>query len=89
MGFEEMMSMFQKKRCWVLFLALFVLRASGAARADIAFLMEEPYGGFGSVNPTGHGAVYFNHICAESPTQLRMCRAGERGVVISRYHKVA
>ena len=89
MGFEEMMSMFQKKRRWVLFLALFVLRASGAARADIAFLMEEPYGGFGSVNPTGHGAVYFNHICAESPTQLRMCRAGERGVVISRYHKVA
>ena len=51
--------------------------------------MEEPYGGFGSVNPTGHGALYFNHICAESPTQLRMCLPGERGVVISRYHKVA
>ncbi len=61
---------------------------AAAARADIAFLMEEPYGGFGSVNPTGHGALYFNHVCAESPTELRMCRAGERGVVVSRYHKV-
>jgi hypothetical protein len=59
-----------------------------AAHADVAFLMEEPYGGFGSVNPTGHGALYFNHICAESPTRLRMCLPGEQGVVISRYHKV-
>src|SRR5215813_1198503 len=59
------------------------------ARADVAFLMEEPYGGFGSVNPTGHGALYFNHICAETPTRLRMCRAGEAGAVIGRYHNVA
>lgn len=72
-------------------LGLFVLllAAAKSARADVAFLMEEPYGGFGSVNPTGHGALYFNHICADTPTRLRMCRAGERGVVISRYHKVA
>jgi hypothetical protein len=72
-------------------LGLFVLMLAGAmcARADVAFLMEEPYGGFGSVNPTGHGALYFNHICADTPTRLRMCRTGERGVVISRYHKVA
>jgi hypothetical protein len=84
-----MMSMLLKKRRCLIPLALFVLWAGTAARADVAFLMEEPYGGFGSVNPTGHGAVYFNHICAESPTQLRMCKAGERGVVISRYHRVA
>jgi hypothetical protein len=58
------------------------------ARGDVAFLMEEPYGGFGSVNPTGHGALYFNHICAESPTRLRMCRPGEMGAVVSRYHKI-
>jgi len=67
---------------------LFLAAGTSSARADIAFLMEEPYGGFGGVNPTGHGAVYFNHICAESPIQLRMCEPGERGVVISRYHKV-
>ena len=58
------------------------------AKAAVALLMEEPYGEFGAFNPTGHAAVYLNHICAETPTELRLCRSGERGVVISRYHKV-
>lgn len=70
-------------------LAMFFLIGGLTARADVAFLMEEPYGGFGSVNPTGHGALYFNHICADSPTRLRMCREGEQGVVLSRYHNIA
>lgn len=60
----------------------------GAARADVALLMEEPYGTFGAFNPTGHAAVYLDHVCAESPTRLRRCRSGEAGVVISRYHKI-
>ncbi|WP_348267599.1 hypothetical protein P8936_17880 [Edaphobacter paludis] len=69
--------------------ALLVLAASGVrAHADAALLMEEPYGTFGAINPTGHAAIYLNHICAETPTQLRPCRPGEFGVVISRYHKV-
>src|SRR6202041_330569 len=59
------------------------------ARADAALLMEEPYGKFGAFNPTGHAAIYLNHICADSPTVLRPCRDGEYGVVISRYHKMA
>ena len=50
--------------------------------------MEEPYGKFGAMNPTGHAAVYFNHICADSHTVLRPCHDGEFGVVISRYHKI-
>ncbi len=50
--------------------------------------MEEPYGEFGAFNPTGHAAMYLNHVCAESPTELRMCHDGEYGVVISRYHKI-
>ncbi|WP_263366129.1 hypothetical protein [Edaphobacter bradus] len=58
------------------------------AHASVALLMEEPYGDFGAFNPTGHAAVYLNHVCAESPTALRMCRKGEYGVVISRYHKM-
>lgn len=58
------------------------------AHADAALLMEEPHGQFGSINPTGHAAIYLNHICAESPTQLRICAPGEAGVVISRYYKV-
>src|ERR1700729_3761025 len=56
-----------------------------AAHASVALLMEEPYGEFGAFNPTGHAAVYLNHVCADTPTQLRMCRPGELGVVISRY----
>jgi hypothetical protein len=58
------------------------------ARADAALLMEEPYGEFGAFNPTGHAAIYLSHICVESPTRLRPCRAGEPGAVISRYHKI-
>lgn len=58
------------------------------ARADAALLLEEPFGRFGAMNPTGHAAVYLNHVCAESPTRLRPCRPGEEGVVISRYHRV-
>src|SRR5277367_4682827 len=58
------------------------------ARADAALLMEEPYGEFGAFNPTGHAAIYLNHICADSPTRLRPCRPGEPGAVISRYHKI-
>jgi hypothetical protein len=69
---------------------LFFLFAAAAthAHASVALLMEEPYGDFGAVNPTGHAAVYFNHICADSPTVLRPCHDGEYGVVISRYHKI-
>ncbi|HEY0309100.1 MAG TPA: hypothetical protein VGB94_13135 [Acidobacteriaceae bacterium] len=51
--------------------------------------MEEPYGTFGHMNPTGHAAIYLNHVCAASPTELRECKAGEPGVVISRYYRVA
>jgi len=59
------------------------------AHASVALLMEEPYGHFGAMNPTGHSAVYLNHVCAASPTELRVCRPGESGVVISRYHKIS
>jgi hypothetical protein len=70
-----------------LFLCLLAAAAT-YAHASVALLMEEPYGEFGAMNPTGHAAVYFNHICADSPTQLRLCHDGEYGVVISRYHKI-
>jgi hypothetical protein len=72
---------------WALaFLLLFCLVSS--AHASVAFLMEESYGAFGDLAPTGHAAVYLNHVCAASPTQLRPCQPGEYGVVISRYHKI-
>ncbi len=59
------------------------------AHAQAALLMEEPYGFFGALNPTGHTAIYFARICAESPVKLRRCEAGEQGVVISRYQGIA
>lgn len=56
--------------------------------AQAALLMEEPYGFFGTVNPTGHTAVYFERICAETPVTLRRCRPGELGAVVSRYEGI-
>ena len=67
---------------------LLLLAQSMYARASVALLMEEPYGDLGAFAPTGHSAVYLNHVCAASPTELRACHLGESGVVISRYHKI-
>jgi hypothetical protein len=50
--------------------------------------MEEPYGFFGTINPTGHTAIYFARICAETPVQLRRCHADEQGSVIARYEGI-
>jgi hypothetical protein len=58
------------------------------SRAQAALLMEEPYGFFGSINPTGHNAIYFERICAETPILLRRCRDGELGAVIARYQGI-
>ena len=44
---------------------------SARGHAQAALLMEEPYGFFGTVNPTGHTAIYFEHVCAETPVKLR------------------
>ena len=40
------------------------------------------------VNPTGHVAVYFQRICADTPVRLRRCRQGELGAVIARYQGI-
>ena len=50
--------------------------------------MEEPYGFAGALNPTGHEAIYFSRICAETPVKLRRCGPGEEGAVIARYRDV-
>lgn len=55
------------------------------SHAQAALLMEQPYGIFGALNPTGHTAIYFEQVCAETPVKLRHCRPGELGIVISRY----
>lgn len=67
----------------------FILGAIVQAHAGAALLLEEPFGKFGYMNPTGHAAVYLTRICAASPTVLRRCEQGEAGAVISRYHRIA
>ena len=69
----------------IAFLSLLAERCDGQA----ALLLEEPYGFFGAVNPTGHVALYFSRICAETPVKLRRCEPGEMGSVIARYSDVA
>lgn len=77
-------------RCGTILLLLMIVLVAGVshAYASVALLMEEPYGEFGAYNPTGHAAVYLNHVCADSPISLRPCHDGEYGVVVSRYHKI-
>ena len=71
-------------------LALVILGAfcCTRAKAQAALLLEEPYGFFGTLNPTGHTAIYFERICAETPVKLRRCHEGEMGAVISRYQGI-
>jgi hypothetical protein len=74
---------------WVLVLLACATLVGGAdARASVSVLLEQPYGKLGLIDPSGHSAVYFDHICAEGPTKLRVCRPDELGVVISRYDDV-
>ena len=81
----------RRSRITALALMAFAVLALSPAlgRAQAALLMEEPYGFFGSVNPTGHNAVYFQRICAETPVKLRRCQAGELGSVIARYQGIS
>jgi len=55
------------------------------ANAHATVLLEEPYGFYGSLLPTGHSAIYLDRVCAETPLVLRRCEAGELGVVLTRY----
>jgi len=68
--------------------ALALAGCAQAMQAQAALLLEEPYGFFGTVNPTGHNAIYFARICAETPVTVRRCRPGETGSVISRYQGI-
>jgi hypothetical protein len=68
-------------------LAVFAL-FSQISHAQAALLLEEPYGFFGIINPTGHNAIYLQRVCAETPVKLRRCHEGELGAVIARYQGI-
>ncbi|HXN64565.1 MAG TPA: hypothetical protein VN862_04470 [Candidatus Acidoferrales bacterium] len=69
-------------------LVFLLLWLAPQAKGDIAILLEEPYSYDGAFAGTGHSAVYLTRVCAASPVELRRCREGENGVVLSRYHRV-
>lgn len=73
----------------LLLLLVLLSSTTGTARGGAAMLLEEPFGMFGHMNPTGHAAVYLSRVCAATPVELRRCEPGEAGVVISRYHRIA
>ena len=72
----------------VVMLLGFVFGLAPQGQAAATLLLEEPYGKLGFFTATGHAAVYLSGVCAESPLELRPCRPGEVGVVLSRYDGV-
>jgi hypothetical protein len=69
----------------VLVLLLICLVAS-PAYADVGVLLNESLDtSFARISGSGHSAVYFSRICAESPVKLRLCRPDEQGSVMSNY----
>lgn len=66
-----------------------VILSSSICSAQAALLIEQPYGFFGAVNPTGHNAFYFERICADTPVTVRRCNPGELGAVLSRYQGIS
>lgn len=57
-------------------------------KAQVALLLEQPYGIYGLFNPTGHSAIYLERVCTVTPVKLRRCRPGELGSVIARYEGI-
>jgi hypothetical protein len=54
--------------------------------ADVGLLLSEPLDdGAGRWTGSGHSAVYLSRICASTPVELRLCRPGETGSVLSNY----
>ena len=78
----------RKTRFSIFAFFLFLILPCSRSQGQAALLLEEPYGFFGTLNPTGHNAVYFGRICAETPTKLRRCEPGELGSVLARYQGI-
>jgi hypothetical protein len=56
------------------------------AYADVGVLLNESLDtSLARITGSGHSAVYFSRICAESPVRLRLCRPDEQGSVMSNY----
>jgi hypothetical protein len=68
--------------CALAFACLACSRAYGSVGVVLNESLDES---MDRITGTGHSAVYFSGICADSPTKLRLCRPGEAGSVMSTY----
>jgi hypothetical protein len=77
-------------RALLLFLAGFAALSQMCtyASAQGALLLEDAAGFSSVLSPSGHVALYFARVCADTPTRLRRCAPGELGTVISRYEGI-
>lgn len=68
-------------------LALWTLTvACPRASADVGVVLNESLDeNVDRISSTGHSAIYFSNICAESPIKLRLCQSGELGSILSNY----
>jgi hypothetical protein len=70
----------------VFLVALFFALAPIRASADVGVILNESLDeSMDRITGTGHMAVYFSRICADTPTKLRLCAPGESGSVMSTY----
>jgi hypothetical protein len=70
----------------IFFASFFVALSTPLASADVGVVLNESLDeSMDRITGTGHMAVYFSRICADSPTKLRLCRPGELGSIMSTY----
>jgi hypothetical protein len=68
------------------FLLLFACLLCPETRADVGVILNDSLDtSVARITGSGHTAVYLSRVCAESPIELRLCRPGELGSVISNY----
>lgn len=66
-------------------LPILLILSTGVCKPNVSLLLEESVGGAGEFTGSGHAAIYFSALCAESPSRLRHCKPGEEGAVITTY----
>jgi hypothetical protein len=67
-------------------LLLGCLGLGSTARADVGVLLNESLDtSVARITGSGHSAIYFSRICADTPVKLRLCRSDEEGSVMSNY----
>jgi hypothetical protein len=85
-GFSSDASTIRASLLSIFLATLFFALAPVRTPADVGVILNESLNeSMDRITGTGHMAVYFSRICAETPTMLRLCGPGESGSVISTY----